>query len=95
MKRILILAAFLSTVALASDRVTTIPEATIVVQVAELLLQPDGGCAVMALAQATQSDGGITTEKSPFVQVAGVNRTTCLDILQNKAVVLFKSTNGF
>jgi hypothetical protein len=79
----------------AADRVTIVPEASIKVYRVELDKLPDGGCAVTALATMTQTDGGILTEGSRRLEVAGVNRTDCLNIIDTRASVLFKSTNGF
>jgi hypothetical protein len=79
----------------AADRVVTVREATIDIYKVELDQLRDGGCAVTAYASMTQTDGGLLTEGSRRVEVAGVNRTDCLNILDTRAPALFKSTNGF
>ena len=54
----------------------------------------DGGCAVDACGQYSKQDGGTTRACTPSIDVAGANRTTCLDLLDNKAPALFKSNEG-
>jgi hypothetical protein len=84
--------------AIAADRVTTVTEASVRVYKVELELLPDAGCSVVAHARITQTDGGTLTEASRGgtpVEVAGTNRTDCLNIINTRAPVLFKSTNGF
>jgi len=94
MKNLIAVACLLSVVAVAADRVTTETEASVKVYRTELNTLSDGGCSVKAYALVTKSDGGVVGEGSREVEVAGANRTSCLDI-QTKALVLFKSTNGF
>jgi hypothetical protein len=94
MKRLLFsVAALLSGLALA-DRTDTWSAASVKVYQVELLKLSDGGCAVQAHASMSKADGGTTTESSAVVEVSGANRTTCLDIIDTKAPVLFKSDKG-
>ncbi len=80
--------------ALASDRTHVDSESSLRVYKSDLISLADGGCAVQAFAYVTASDGGLTQEASRVVEVAGANRTACLDVF-TKSLVLFKSTNGF
>lgn len=94
MKKLLLAAALaVSAVALA-DRTDVWLASTVSVYHVSLDLLPDGGCVVTAFASITKTDGGVTTEGSSPTEVAGANRTTCLDILNNKAPVLFKTDKG-
>lgn len=102
MKKILIVATLFGFAAIAADRVVTAIDSTVTVTRVELSPLPDGGCAVVAYATfqnagVTLPDGGpiLQQEGTRAVEVAGANRTTCLDILNNKAPVLFRSDRGF
>ncbi len=77
-----------------ADRVDTWLASSVTVQTVTLLKLTDGGCAVSALATVTKSDGGVSLEDSAAIEVSGANRTTCLDVLNNKAPVLFKADKG-
>ncbi len=74
-----------------ADRTDVWSAASVNVTLTELHKLPDGGCAVLAVAAMTKQDGGVTIEASRLVEVSGANRTTCLDILNTKAPVLFKT----
>lgn len=77
-----------------ADRTDIWSAASVQVVSTNLQLLDDGGCAVVATARYAKSDGGMAMETSAATQVAGANRTTCLDILQNKAPALFKADKG-
>ncbi len=79
---------------MAGDRSHVDAEASLRITQTHLISLSDGGCSVQAFASVTSNDGGVTQEPSAVVQVAGANRTSCLDVL-TKSLVLFKSTNGF
>lgn len=92
----LIAVVLLSTVASGADRTTVDLETGIDPYHMELNTLPDGGCAVQVHVRLTQSDGGTKTESSgDFVEVAGANRTTCLDIVKVKGLALYKLKAGF
>lgn len=77
-----------------ADRSDVWLASTVQVKAVNLLLLDDGGCAVSATARYAKSDGGPSTETTGFVAVSGANRTTCLDIINNKAPALFKADRG-
>lgn len=96
MKRFLVAVSLLLVggIVLASDRTHVDSESSLRIYKTDLLSLSDGGCAVQTFAYVTASDGGVTQEASRVAEVAGANRTACLDIF-TKSLVLFKSTNGF
>lgn len=83
----------IATVALA-DRIDVWDATSVNVYHVELNKLPDGGCSVLAHASYSKGDGGTVTEGSQTTEVGGANRTICLDILNNKAPVLFKNDKG-
>lgn len=83
---------FIADVAIA-DRTDVWTASSVSVTRVDLLKLLDGGCAVAACATYTKQDGGTSGLRcTEQVNVAGANRTTCLDIMNNKAPVLFKSS---
>ncbi len=88
-------AVLLGALVVSADRTTVDVDSSVGVKVVRLELLPDGGCAVQAWADLTHSDGGSTREPSAVVEVTGANRTTCLDVINTRALALFKLTNGF
>ncbi len=60
----------------------------------DLRLLADGGCSVQAWATYSKTDGGVSSEGTASTDVTGANRTSCLDIIQTKAPVLFKADKG-
>lgn len=87
---VVILAAF---VALA-DRTDVWLAASVDVYKVELFKLSDGGCSVSAYANLSNAAGGTDSQGTRSIEVAGANRTTCLDILNNKAPLLFKTDKG-
>ncbi len=81
MKRILFAVLFISSVVLAADLSETWSASSVVVQSGELRLLPDGGCSAQAYATYTKQDGGIRFEGTPTKELTGLNRTTCLGLL--------------
>lgn len=77
-----------------ADRDDVWSAASVQVQSVVLNLLPDGGCSVQALATYSKSDGGTVTESSAFAEVSGANQTTCLNIVNVRALALFKSDKG-
>ncbi len=77
-----------------ADRTDVWLSSSVSVYRAELVRLPDGGCAVQAYANVSKSDGGVSSDGSALTDVGGANRTTCLDVLDNKAPVLFKADKG-
>ncbi len=88
-----VVAVLLSGASEAANRVTTDTEPG-AVYLTELRTLPDGGCSVKAYAAIANPDGGVQYEASRIIEVSGANRVSCLDV-QTKALVLFKSSNGF
>lgn len=85
--------ALVAGVALA-DRTDVWNAASVSVHDVHLRKLPDGGCSVQAWATYAKQDGGVADRPSNDQQVAGANRTTCLDIMDNKASILFKNDEG-
>ncbi len=77
-----------------ADRTDIWSNSSVKVYQVELMKLPDAGCAVQAWATYTKSDGGIANEPSAITEVAGVNRTDCLNIIDVRAPVLFKAEKG-
>lgn len=94
MKNMIAILVIFATVTALADRIDSWSAASVSVYKVELNLLSDGGCSVTAFASYTKADGGSVTEGSATTEVAGANRTTCLDILNNKAPVLFKNDRG-
>lgn len=94
MKRFLFIAALTIAALAFADRTDIWSNASVVVKKVELLKLPDGGCAVQAYASFTKQDGGVVIEGSALTEVAGVNRTDCLNIMDTRAPVLFKADKG-
>ncbi len=82
-----------ATIALA-DRTDVWSANSVVVKSVTLVKLADGGCAVAAQADFTKADGGRASEISAMTEVSGVNRTDCLNIIDTRAPVLFKSDKG-
>lgn len=82
-----------SAIALA-DRVDTWLSASVSVKQVVLTRLPDGGCSVAAGATVDNQSGLQSFEFVKPTDVSGANRTTCLDILDNKANALFKADKG-
>ncbi len=81
MKRILFAAVVLVSVAALADRTDVWSANSVVVYKGELNLLTDGGCSVSAYATITKQDGGQVSEGSRVAEVSGLNRTTCLGLL--------------
>ncbi len=94
MKRIAIAAALLLGAVVWADRTDVWNANSVAVQKVELDKLIDGGCAVQAYATLTKQDGGMAYEGTRRVEVAGTNRADCLNILDVRAPVLFKSDKG-
>ncbi len=95
MKRLIVLFIVAASVIVwAGNRTHTDVESSLRITHTQLMALSDGGCAVQTFATVTSTDGGITQEPSRVAEVAGANRTACLDIL-DRSLILFKSTNGF
>lgn len=94
MKRLLVAVAALASVLALADRIDVWSAASVTVYKTELHLLADGGCSVTAWASYSKADGGQVSEGSATTEVAGANRVTCLDILNNKAPLLFKTDRG-
>jgi hypothetical protein len=56
-------------------------ESTAKVTTAKLSLLEDGGCSIEGHGQATKTDGGVGFGSTGRIELAGANRTTCLNIL--------------
>ncbi len=97
MKKLVAFAAFAAAVVATSalaDRTDIWSNATATVHQVELRKLGDGGCVVQATGIMIKQDGGISLETSRPVEVSGANQTACLDIINTKAPVLFKSDKG-
>ncbi len=85
---------FISIGAAFADRTDVWSANSVQVTRVELEKLTDGGCAVVAWAVYSKSDGGTASEPSRRAEVSGVNRTDCLNIIDTRAPVLFKSDKG-
>lgn len=94
MKKLLLIAALLIATIAIADRTDTWLASTIAITKVELAPLPDGGCTVTAYGSYSNNLGKVVYEGTATTEVAGANRTTCLDILNNKAPVLFKTDKG-
>ncbi len=94
MKKLLVLAVVaLAGIALA-DRTEVWLSNSVNVQKVYLSKLADGGCSVRAEALTTKQDGGSALDSSKDLEVSGVNRTDCLNIIDTRAPVLFKADKG-
>lgn len=81
--------------ALAADRTVTAVDSSIVIYQVAVTPVKDGGCAAQAWGTFNYADGGTSNEATRIVETSGGNRTTCLDILNTKGLLIFKSDRGF
>lgn len=94
MKKLLMIGAVLLSLAALADRTDVWSTASIRVTEVHLSKLPDGGCSVSATGTYTKADGGTLTEATDHFEVAGANRTDCLNILDVRALALFKLDKG-
>lgn len=77
-----------------ADRTDVWDATTVTVKQATLEPLADGGCMITVFASVAKGDGGVMVDTTAGKELAGANRTACLDILNNKALVLFKTDKG-
>lgn len=77
-----------------ADRTDIWLSSSVVVSKLELYRLPDGGCEVEAHASFMKQDGGTRHKSSGTLEVAGANRTVCLDLLNTKGPAIFRAVEG-
>ena len=77
-----------------ADRTDVHLSSTVRIHKVDLYKLADGGCAVQAYGTYLKTDGGVTDRPSVLREVAGANRTDCLNIMDTRAPALFRADEG-